>query len=123
MSDWTRIELRREGRASGPPLWRVLAAVVYHVGGLPSPLGWTVTVPAGYVTDLASVPRWLRWTVDRDELAPAAVLHDYLLDVEGLAPEIAHACFYEAALASGCGRSTAAAAWAAVTAWTWLRRS
>ncbi len=37
------------------------------------------TVPAGFRTDLTSVPRLFRWLIDVDgDHAPAAVLHDYL---------------------------------------------
>ncbi len=36
------------------------------------------TVPAGFRTDLTSVPRPFRWLIDVDgDHAPAAVLHDY----------------------------------------------
>jgi len=39
----------------------------------------TFVVPAGFVTDLASVPRWFTWLIARDGLhTPAAILHDYL---------------------------------------------
>lgn len=41
--------------------------------------GWLVTVPAGFTTDFASVPRGL-WNVfpPAGRYAPAAVLHDFL---------------------------------------------
>ena len=40
---------------------------------------WSLTVPAGLITDLASVPRWARRVVDR--VGPhleAAIVHDWL---------------------------------------------
>ena len=39
-----------------------------------------VTVPAGFVTDGASVPEALQWTFEpfSDEYATACVVHDYL---------------------------------------------
>lgn len=40
--------------------------------------GKTITVPAGFVTDLASVPRRLRGIVSLDRGVEAAVIHDYL---------------------------------------------
>lgn len=42
--------------------------------------GLTLTVPEGFATDLASVPRWLWWLFPRDDprYAAAAVLHDFL---------------------------------------------
>ena len=36
-------------------------------------------VPAGYITDLASVPVWLWWLIPpHGELMTAAILHDWL---------------------------------------------
>ena len=34
-------------------------------------------VPAGFVTNLATVPRWLRWYVTPASLREAAVVHDF----------------------------------------------
>lgn len=63
---------------------------------LTAPLVWTgsqgdtFTVPAGFVTDFATVPRFLHWLVlPYGAYTRSAVLHDYLLslvaDVEGRA--------------------------------------
>lgn len=43
-------------------------------------IGTTVTVPTGYTTDLASVPRIFRWLVPvaNAKNRKAAVVHDYL---------------------------------------------
>ena len=43
-------------------------------------LGHVVTVPTGYKTDLASVPRLMRWIVPvaNAKNRKAAVVHDYL---------------------------------------------
>lgn len=43
-----------------------------------------VTVPAGYHTDGASVPRlfWIFWPPNRSTYLPAVVIHDYLCDKE-----------------------------------------
>ncbi len=41
--------------------------------------GVSVRVPAGFQTDLTSIPRWLRsWLPHDGQYAPAAVTHDYL---------------------------------------------
>lgn len=55
---------------------------------LTAPLVWTgsrgdtFTVPAGFVTDFATVPRFLHWLVlPYGAYTRAAVLHDYLLQV------------------------------------------
>lgn len=109
MSSWTEVEIARHASA-----WRLLSDVTYHVGGLPSPTGWRVHVPAGFVTDLATVPLALRWIVDRDDLAPAAVLHDWLLH-QGAPRALAALVFREAALATpDCPRRTAWLGWLGV---------
>lgn len=46
-----------------------------------APLTWRglITVPLGFVTDFASVPRGFRWLITgHDETRKPAVLHDYL---------------------------------------------
>lgn len=56
------------------------------------PLTWPVPlrklkVPSGFRTDLASVPRPLRWAIQCEELSPAAaVAHDWLYQHEGRVP-------------------------------------
>jgi len=56
--------------------WRLHAPLVYYS----DVLGRAVTVPAGYCTDLASVPKLLRWLVPvaNAKNRKAAVVHDYL---------------------------------------------
>lgn len=49
----------------------------------------TITVPKGFFSDLASVPRVARWLIDNDDpgvLTPALV-HDYICLNEGEIPE------------------------------------
>ena len=62
--------------------------------------GWngiTVRVPAGFETDLASVPRLLRWLFPPDgPWLSAAVLHDFLYGLEGCSRFLADALFREA---------------------------
>lgn len=57
--------------------FQVLAPFVYHIGKFPSEN--VVVVPAGTVTDLASVPRLL-WVIlpPHGRWAKAAIIHDYL---------------------------------------------
>lgn len=57
--------------------YRTVRDLAFDVGFLGS--GLTITVPAGFRTDLASVPRWLWWLFPRDDpqYAAASVLHDY----------------------------------------------
>jgi hypothetical protein len=43
------------------------------------PGGGTITVPKGFVTDFASIPRGFRWLVHgHDQTRGPAVIHDYL---------------------------------------------
>lgn len=62
-------------QAASPTTWRVIA-----------PLIWTgetdtFTVPVGFVTDFATVPRFLHWLVlPYGAYTRAAVLHDWLLN-------------------------------------------
>jgi hypothetical protein len=76
------VPVNRKGRA-GRREAVVQAAFVYEVGEEGS--GERITVPAGYVTDFASVPR-LFWRVEPPFgiAAPAAVVHDYLYSSGGL---------------------------------------
>jgi len=57
--------------------WQLLSTFEYHVGAFPSPD--VIRVPAGTVTDLASVPRLL-WALfpPHGRWAKAAIIHDYL---------------------------------------------
>lgn len=59
--------------------WQVLAPFEYHVGSYPSDT--VISVPAGTVTDLATVPRLL-WAVfpPHGRYAKAAIIHDYLYE-------------------------------------------
>lgn len=69
-SELNLIEL--DGR---PDLWRVAAPLIWETGGE------RITVPVGFITDLASIPHLFDWApnLDRDGLSrrPAA-LHDAL---------------------------------------------
>ena len=58
--------------------WILLQPLVYAVGSLTAP-EYVITVPAGFITDLASVPRWL-WPLipPHGAHASAAVVHDWL---------------------------------------------
>jgi len=53
--------------------------------------GLTVTVPAGFITDGASVPRLLWWLMPAwgDKGTRAAMVHDYLLDMMHLGQPVA----------------------------------
>jgi len=60
----------------------LLTPLIYHSGVTPdSPWAVRATVPAGYCTDFASVPRWL-WPIcpPRGRWNRAAIIHDYLYE-------------------------------------------
>ena len=62
----------------GLGLFELLTSFVYEVGDLGS--GVTVCVPAGFVTDLATIPRWARpFLMQAGPSGKAAVLHDFLV--------------------------------------------
>jgi hypothetical protein len=58
-------------------MWELITPFEYHVGSYPS--NDVIRIPAGTVTDLASVPRLL-WAVfpPHGKWAKAAIVHDYL---------------------------------------------
>lgn len=62
--------------------WEVVESFSYDVGELGS--GETITVPAGFVSDLASIPRPL-WTIFPPDgsYTQAAALHDWLCKKKG----------------------------------------
>jgi hypothetical protein len=62
--------------------WEVVESFSYDVGELGS--GETITIPAGFVSDLASIPRpfWTVFPPDSD-YTQAAVLHDWLCKKRG----------------------------------------
>ncbi len=102
-------------------LWRLLEPLRYEVGHLGS--GQVVEVPAGFVTDGASVPRVLwGWLPAWGRWSRAATLHDYGYGLihEGaphplmVTRQEADRVFYEAMLVSGVNRPTALVMWLAV---------
>jgi hypothetical protein len=86
--------------------------------------GLTVTVPAGFSTDLATVPRWLWWLFPpfEPQYAAAAVLHDFLLSWVGFDKMTAHALFFDALKILGVDRWRALAMFAGVVAYGWFSR-
>jgi len=57
--------------------WKLLVPFEYHVGKYPSED--VITVPAGFVADLATIPR-IFWPIlpPHGEYAKSAIIHDYL---------------------------------------------
>lgn len=90
-------------RMLGDFKWELLAPFEYHVGDLPSID--VIQVPAGFVTDLASVPRMF-WVIlpPHGQYAKAAILHDYLYANAIGSKLYADEVFYEAMEVLGVAR-------------------
>jgi hypothetical protein len=62
----------------------------------------TIIIPAGFLTDLASIPWWLRWLFSvNGKHRSAAILHDYLFTVQIYDREQTDALFMKAMEWSG----------------------
>lgn len=110
------VEQVEDTSGEGRGTWKLVSPLIYQ-----SDIANQVfTVPVGFVTDFASVPRIplvFDWLGDRGNLA--ATLHDWLytaphpIDDRGLADDILH----EALLVQGVGDLEAEATWAGVRIW------
>lgn len=78
--------------------------------------GFVIEVPAGYTTDLVSVPCWARPFIPRfeGETASAAVVHDYLYSTHCVPRWVADGILYEALIASGVSSAKSFVMWASV---------
>ena len=88
--------------------------------------GYQVDVPAGFRSDLASIPALVRpfWSRLEGETAAAAVLHDYLYTVHITSRREADRLFYEALGATGVRPYKRWAMWLAVRLFggrSWLK--
>lgn len=80
-----------------------------------TPDGMTYSVPAGFVTDFASVPRWLRpIALNEARTAMAATVHDYMYRVTRPGRRWADDVFYHTLRSSGVGAAAAWLYWVAV---------
>lgn len=108
--------------------WQLNSPLVYEVDALGS--GKVITVPAGFLTDGASVPRVL-WAIlpAWGRYSRAAVVHDHLCELikrgrpHPLSPTFAEAAriFRQAMKVCGVGTLTRWAMWAAVRLHFWLQ--
>lgn len=117
-TEWSTLDLRWRQQHDR---WAVLTDIVWEVDHLGS--GERVIVPAGFLTDLASVPRGL-WPI----VAPfgdhgqAAVLHDWLYhQCDQRGRKWADRQFLEAMAALGVGLVKRRVMWSAVRAFGWRR--
>lgn len=106
----TPLRVEKIGQDGARALWRLLEPLSYD-----SPrLGRTVTVPAGFVTDFASVPRLpLAFLMAGDKAHEAAVVHDWLYTTHETDRATADAVFRDA-IRERHSALTAALMWSAV---------
>lgn len=110
----TPLDCREVDECGG--LWELLAPLVFTSGLL----GRDITVPTGFVTDFASVPRLpVIYLAEGGKGNKAAVVHDWLYTLGSTCPGTytraqADAVLREALMASGYSSATAALFYAAV---------
>jgi hypothetical protein len=105
----TPLDTREVDELAG--LHEVLAPLVYRS----ALLGRTIAVPAGFVTDYASVPRILGvYDLAGGKCNKAAVIHDWLYSTQCVDRKTADEVLREAILASGYSPFTAGVFYAAV---------
>ena len=82
---------------------------------------YTITVPAEFRSDLASIPRLARPLIDRldGRTAAAAVVHDWLYSTHAMPRWLADAIFAWARKAAGAGRCKRSVMWIAVRLGGW----
>lgn len=82
--------------------------------------GEVITVPAGFVTDLASIPRAFHWLIPvNGKHRAAAIIHDYLYVTKDRSRAEADSIFLEAMKSSGVRWSQRQTMYLAVRAGGW----
>lgn len=103
-------------RAHAPGEWVVLRPLTFRAAD-----GRAFTVPRGFVTDLASIPRLLRPALDQNGAnRRAAVLHDFLYIAQPVERDEADELFDEAMALDGVGWLKRTAMYAGVRLGGWL---
>jgi hypothetical protein len=112
----TELELRPlpDGR-----LWELLKGFGYYTGNGAD--DFLITVPAGFLTDFASVPRALWWLLPPwGKYGKAAVIHDYLYKTKPWSRRRCDSIFLEGMKVLGVSWATRTTMYAAVRAGGWL---
>lgn len=101
----------------GKGLYRTTHDFAYEIGHEGS--GLLIEVPAGFETDLATVPRilWPILSPYDPRYAAAAVIHDRLYKTPGFTRIVADAIFYEAARVLGTSRLRAGVMFIGMRIW------
>lgn len=101
--------------ATRPGYWVLLADLIWHSDTE------RIVVPAGFVTDLASIPRPLRGILQQNGVSRRpAVLHDHLYTTQSRPRAEADEIFRRALAAEGMGGPGRFAYWAGVRLGGWL---
>jgi hypothetical protein len=104
-------KLGRDGSADKRGTWRLLAPLVYAS----DILGRSITVPTGFITDFASVPRLpVAYLLTANTGHEAAVIHDWLYTTHEHFRRVADAIFEEALIAGGEPRWRSSLMWLGV---------
>jgi len=101
---------------------RLRQAFIYRLG----PAGdgaWTITVPSGFVSDYASVPRGLWWLFPPHQYPEPPVLHDYLYSHLGYSRAVCDAVFLDALQARQVPRWRRVCMYLAVRFFGWMHRA
>ena len=101
-----------DGSNDGRGTWKLLAPLVYQS----DVAAQTITVPAGFITDFASVPRFppLSFALTGNCAHMAAAVHDWLYTCQTVDRATADAVLREAGIASGVPAWRMALMWAGV---------
>ena len=104
-------------RAHVPGEWLLLSPLKYQSGAT------VITAPAGFVTDLASIPALFRPLLNSNGSSRrSAVLHDWLYCIKEGARADADSLFLEALKADGVGFAERWAMYLGVRAGGWMRQ-
>jgi hypothetical protein len=91
---------RPEGGIRPDGLYQLDRPYAYALGRKSNPL--KITVPKGYATDFASIPRLVQWVIPKTGAHDGpAVIHDWLYNTHLVSKPVADAIFLEALLVAG----------------------
>ncbi|WP_027798222.1 DUF1353 domain-containing protein [Paraburkholderia dilworthii] len=111
-----QVELVSDATNSGRGTWRLIAPLIYRSDVADK----TLTVPMGFETDFASVPRTpVAFLLTADSAHEASALHDWLYSEHAVPRDIADAVLREASLVTGVPPWRAALMYWGVRAFGW----
>lgn len=93
---FTPLYSQKVGHSGRRATWQLVERLIFD----DRPESYIWTVPAGFQTDYASVPRVpFLFLIFGDYAHASATLHDYLRSIKSLPPKVANEIFYRAMLA------------------------